>query len=114
METTLNSANAPGNNLANREQLVKEIRQLIVDSVQIQHIPVESITEATTLFGEGLGLDSVDVLEVVVAVERKFGVKVRDAKTGQQIFRSVGSIADFVAQNAHNATASSKAGTPSA
>ncbi len=78
--------------------IMDEIKRLLVDSVNIQHIPLSEITEATTLFGDGLGLDSVDVLEVVVAVERKYGLKVRDAKTGQKIFQSIGSIADFVAQ----------------
>ena len=81
-----------------RGELVDEIKRLIVDSVNLQHIPLSDITESTTLFGEGLGLDSVDVLEIVVAVERKYGLRVRDAQTGQRTFRSVGSIADFVAQ----------------
>lgn len=99
MEATFDASKAPRKTRADRDQLVREIRQLIVDSVQLQHIPVDQITADTTLFGEGLGLDSVDVLEVVVAVERCYGVKVRDAKSGQQIFRSVGSIADFIADN---------------
>ena len=102
METTFDASKAPRKT---RAELVSEIRQLIVDSVQIHHIPVEQISDSTTLFGEGLGLDSVDVLEVVVAVERRYGVKVRDAKTGQQIFRTVGSIADFVASPASSPSA---------
>lgn len=92
------SAKTPEKTPVNRAALVDEIKRLLVDSVNIQHIPLSEINETTTLFGDGLGLDSVDVLEVVVAVERKYGLKVRDAKTGQKIFQSIGSIADFVAQ----------------
>jgi acyl carrier protein len=81
-----------------RVELVDQLKRLIVDSVQIHHIPLSDIHEDTKLFQEGLGLDSVDILEVVVAVERKFGKKIKDAKTGQQIFQTVGTIADFVTQ----------------
>ena len=79
-----------------RAELVEELKVLIVNSVQLHHIPLHTIDASTKLFQDGLGLDSVDILEVVVAVEQKFGVKIRDAKAGQQIFQSVGSIADFV------------------
>jgi acyl carrier protein len=93
-----NSADGSKATPKTREELVDEIKRLIVDSVNLQHIPLSDITESTTLFGEGLGLDSVDVLEIVVAVERKYGLRVRDAQVGKSTFRSVGSIADFVAQ----------------
>ena len=81
-----------------RAQLIDELKRMIVDSVQIHHIPLSDIHEDTTLFQEGLGLDSVDILEVVVAVERKFGIKIKDAKSGQQIFKTIGTIADFITQ----------------
>ena len=82
-----------------RAELVEDLKVLIVNSVQLHHIPLDTINASTTLFHDGLGLDSVDILEVVVAVEQKFGVKIRDAKAGQQIFQSVGSIADFVLES---------------
>lgn len=81
-----------------RAELLEEVKRLVVDSVQIHHIPLSELQEHTSLFQGGLGLDSVDVLEVVVAIEKKFGVRVKDAKAGQQIFRTFGSITDFVAQ----------------
>jgi acyl carrier protein len=80
-----------------RVELVEEIKRLVVDSVNIKHIPLTDIHEQTTLFHDGLGLDSVDVLELVVAVEKKYGVRVKDAEIGQKVFRTIGSIADFVA-----------------
>lgn len=79
-----------------RADIVEQVKQLVVSSVQLHHIPLEDINESTLLFGDGLGLDSVDILEVVVAVEQKFGVKVKDAKSGQHIFQSIGTIADFI------------------
>jgi|GEM_PF-456599 len=97
------SAKTPEKTPAERAALVEEIKRLLVDSVNIQHIPLNEIHDTTTLFGDGLGLDSVDVLEVVVAVERKYSLKIRDAKAGQQIFRSIGSIADFVALQSSSA-----------
>jgi acyl carrier protein len=79
-----------------RAELVDEIKRLVVDSVNIQHVPLSDIHAETTLFANGLGLDSVDVLEIVVAVEKRYGIRVRDAQVGQKIFQSIGSIADFV------------------
>ena len=81
-----------------RAELVEEVKRLIFESVQIHHIPLSDLHADTPLFQGGLGLDSVDVLEVVVAVEKKFGVKVKDTKAGQDIFRTIGTVTDFIAQ----------------
>lgn len=77
-------------------QLVPQIVDLVVDSVNLHHIDRTGIGPQTVLMQGGLGLDSVDVLEVVVAVEQKFGVKVKDAETGKTYFQTIGSIAQFV------------------
>ena len=60
-------------------------------------IPPEEIGDSTPLFGEGLGLDSIDVLELVLELERSFGVSITDEQTGTQVLRSVDAIADFIA-----------------
>jgi acyl carrier protein len=49
-----------------------------------------------SLFGEGLGLDSIDVLELVLEIERTFGVAITDEETGNKVLRSVDSIADYI------------------
>ena len=59
-------------------------------------IAPESIEDGVSLFGEGLGLDSIDVLELVLEVERTFGVSITDEETGNKVLRSVDSIADYI------------------
>lgn len=79
-----------------KQELVSEIISVIVDAVNLHHLPRASISADTSLRQGGLELDSVDLLEIVVAIEHRFGVKVKDAETGKTHFRTIGSIADFV------------------
>ncbi len=80
--------------------LVTEVADLIIKSVNLQHMASEQLSAETALTQGGLGLDSVDILEVVVAVEHKYGVKVPDAQTGAQHFQSIGTICDFIQASA--------------
>ena len=73
-----------------------EIKQAIVRSLRLPIAPDE-IGDSTPLFGEGLGLDSIDVLELVLELERTFGVSITDEETGTRVLRSVETIADFSA-----------------
>ena len=76
--------------------LTAEIKPAIVRSLRLPMQP-EDIGDAAPLFGpDGLGLDSVDVLELVLELERSFGVTIEDQDTGMQALRSVDSIADFI------------------
>lgn len=81
------------------KNLYSEIVNLIVDSLNLHFIEKESITLDTPLMGDGLGLDSVDILEIVVAVEQRYGVKIASADEGRQVFQTVGTIVDFVVAN---------------
>ena len=58
--------------------------------------PPDEIGDDTPLFGEGLGLDSIDVLELVLELERTFGVSISDEQTGMKVLRSVDTIAEFI------------------
>lgn len=73
-----------------------EVVDLILDSVNLRHKDKNQIHASTALVGEGLGLDSLDILEIVVAVEKKYGVRVQGAEEGKEIFRSIGSLTDFI------------------
>jgi acyl carrier protein len=75
--------------------LKDEIKRAIVRSLRIPMAP-ESIENSVSLFGEGLGLDSIDVLELVLEIERTFGVSITDEQTGNKVLRSVDSIADYI------------------
>jgi acyl carrier protein len=78
--------------------LQTEIKQAIVRSLRLPMQP-DDISDSAPLFGpDGLGLDSVDVLELVLELERSFGVTIEDQDTGMQALRSVDSIAEFIRQ----------------
>ena len=79
------------------DDLKIEIKQAIVRSLRLPMTP-EEIGDATPLFGEGLGLDSIDVLELVLEMERSFGVAILDEETGKKVLRSVDTIADFIVE----------------
>ena len=72
-----------------------EIKQAIVRSLRLP-ITSADIEDSMPLFGEGLGLDSIDVLELVLELERTFGVAIRDEQTGAKVLYSVETIAAFV------------------
>ena len=77
------------------DSLKAEIKQAIVRSLRLPIQPAE-IGDATPLFGTGLGLDSIDVLELVLEFERSFGVTIGDEQTGMTVLQSVDSIAEFI------------------
>ena len=75
-----------------------EIKQAIVRSLRLPMAP-DAIGDDMPLFGEGLGLDSIDVLELVLEIERTFGVTIADQDTGMRVLRSVDTIAAFIEAN---------------
>lgn len=79
---------------------ISEIVDVIVDAVNLHHIDKGTVSKETPLTGEGLGLDSVDILEVVVAIEQHYGIKVPSAEEGKKHFQTIGSIAEFVSSTA--------------
>ncbi len=81
------------------EDLIVKVKQLIIDSLRIEGMSPDEIETDAPLFGEGLGLDSIDALQLVVAMEKEFGVVVPDAATGSKVFASVRSMAGYIAEN---------------
>ena len=77
------------------DDLKAEIKQAIVRSLRLPIAP-EEIGDSISLFEEGLGLDSIDVLELVLEIERSFGVSIGDEQTGMKVLRSVDTIADYI------------------
>lgn len=78
--------------------MFNEVVSVIRDSVNLHHLGLDKFSPETSLREGGLDLDSVDILEVIVAIEHKFGVKVADAEAGKKSFRTIGTIVDFVNQ----------------
>jgi acyl carrier protein len=84
-----------------RTELENEIKALIVGAVEVDGLTVESIGSEDSLFGDGVGLDSIDALEIGAAIKKKYQVKFRtNADENREHFRSVSSLASFVAENA--------------
>ena len=78
-------------------ELIFQVKQLIIDSLRMDDISSHDIETDAPLFGDGLGLDSVDALQLVVGMENTFGVVVPDAAVGSQVFRSVRTMAAYIA-----------------
>ncbi len=72
------------------------IKRLIVESLHLEGMKPEMIEDEAPLFGEGLGLDSVDALELVVALEKEFGIKIKSQELGREVFSSVLSLSEFI------------------
>ena len=81
------------------QELCLEIKKMIVESLALEDIAPEEIESDAPLFVEGLGLDSIDALELAMALEERYGVTVgEDPDENQRIFFSVTSLADFVTE----------------
>ena len=80
--------------------LEEEIKQLIIEALVLEDVTAAEIDLEAPLFVEGLGLDSIDALELAMALEERYGVKIGDdPEQNRKIFASVRSLADFVSEN---------------
>ncbi len=82
------------------EQLIEELKQHLVEDLNLEEITAADIDTDAPLFGdEGLGLDSIDVLEMILILEKYYGLRVSNPEEGQTIFRSVRTMADYITAN---------------
>jgi len=82
--------------LEDKTQLKLELKKLIIESLQLEDIAPENIVDDAPLFGDGLGLDSIDALELVVALEKQYGIVIPDEEVGKTAFASIDALVDFV------------------
>lgn len=73
-----------------------ELKTKIIDSLKLQDITPAQIDDDAPLFGAGLGLDSIDALELVVMLEKEYGIVVKDIEEGRPAFKSVRTLAEFI------------------
>ncbi|HBI01240.1 MAG: acyl carrier protein [Bacteroidetes bacterium HGW-Bacteroidetes-23] len=81
------------------EALKQELKAKIIAALNLEHISVEEFDDNETLFGDGIGLDSIDALELIVLLDKDYGIKLTDPKEGKTIFQSVETMANYIAAN---------------
>jgi len=81
------------------EDLKLELKNKIVEVLNLEDVSVEEIKDTDPLFGGGLGLDSIDALELIVLLDKEYGIKLSDPKKGKEIFQSIEVMAKFIEEN---------------
>jgi acyl carrier protein len=78
------------------ENIKKQLKEIVVNDLKIQGIKPEDISDTEPLFGEGLELDSLDAVELVVLIQKHFGIQIADMEEGQKAFQSINSLAQYI------------------
>lgn len=81
------------------EELIYNLKEQIIDALNLEEITPEDIDNDAPLFGDGLGLDSIDALELIVILDKFYGIKLANPAAGKEIFKSINSIADYISKN---------------
>ena len=81
------------------EALKKELKEKIIEVLNLEDINLEDINDDDSLFGDGLGLDSIDALELIVMMDKDYGIKLVDPKEGKAIFQSIETMAAYIKEN---------------
>jgi acyl carrier protein len=81
------------------DNLILQLKNQIIDALNLEDMTADDINAEAPLFGDGLGLDSIDALELIVLLEREYGIKLSNPAEGKAIFKSVASIAEYVSKN---------------
>ena len=81
------------------EEMILKLKQEIIEVLNLDDVKPEDIDNDAPLFGEGLGLDSIDALELIVLMEKNYGIKLQDPAKGKEIFKSINVMADYIQKN---------------
>jgi acyl carrier protein len=81
------------------DELILELKNEIITVLNLEDIKPEDIADDSELFGDGLGLDSIDALELIVLLEKNYGIKLKDPSQGKEIFKSVRIMAEYIKSN---------------
>ena len=78
-----------------------KLKKQLIEHLNLQDVTVEQIKDDDPLFGGSIGLDSLDAVEIVVVLQRHFGVEIKDMDVGRKVFQTVNSLADFIYEKTH-------------
>jgi acyl carrier protein len=81
------------------DALIDQLKGEIIEQLNLEDLKKEDIDNDAPLFGEGLGLDSIDALELIVLLEKNYGIKVANPADGKKIFQSIRTMAEFIEAN---------------
>jgi acyl carrier protein len=81
------------------EELVLELKKEIIEVLNLEGVKPEDIDDNAPLFGDGLGLDSIDALELIVLMEKNYGIKLANAAEGREIFKSINVMAEYISKH---------------
>ena len=77
-------------------ELTQELKAKIITQLNLEDISIDDLENDTPLFGDGLGLDSIDALELIVMLDKSYGIKLADPKEGRKVFETIQTMADFI------------------
>lgn len=81
------------------EELISNLKSQIIECLNLEDVKPEDIGANDPLFGDGLGLDSIDALELIVLLDQEYGIAVSDPEQGKEIFESVQTLANYIEAN---------------
>jgi len=81
------------------EQLTTDLKRQIIEALNLKHLKPEEIGDDQPLFVEGVGLDSIDALELIVLLQQRYNIKIANPQDGPKIFKSVKTIAEYINAN---------------
>jgi acyl carrier protein len=81
------------------EELIANLKKQVIEQLNLEDLTPEDIDQKAPLFGDGLGLDSIDALELIVLMEREYGIKINDPSEGKKIFASLETMAKYIQEN---------------
>jgi acyl carrier protein len=81
------------------EELIQKIKEQVIEVLNLEDVEPDDIDTDDPLFGDGLGLDSIDALELIVLLEKQYGLKIEDPKDGEKILYSLRTIAEYIEKN---------------
>mgnify|MGYP000341653786 FL=1 len=81
------------------DELIKKLKEDIIEQLNLEDLTVEDIGDDELLFGENIGLDSIDALELIVLLEKNYNIKIENPEVGKKVFNSVKTIAEFISES---------------
>ena len=81
------------------DKLKSQLKEQILEALSLDEMKPEEIDDNAPLFGEGLGLDSIDALELIVLMEKQYGIKLSNPAEGKEVFKSINVMAEYIAKN---------------